>query len=161
MKLKRDHGFDHLKVIEQLLSNKMTRIVVVFADRTQVRIGKCWKAKQSQMKIQLKASHLLKAAKRKRVSSFIWMGQLTDVIMFISIFIYNTVMMKVRMFGCVITILIFITIITIMRALKALTLGFLGSLLSPAGRRLFMEPSLFNLSGCHQHHFSQWLPQKQ
>ena len=41
MKLKRDHGFDHLKVIEQLLSNKMTRIVVVFADRTQVRIGKC------------------------------------------------------------------------------------------------------------------------
>ena len=41
LKLKRDHGFDHLKVIEQLLSNKMTRIVVVFADRTQVRIGKC------------------------------------------------------------------------------------------------------------------------
>ena len=107
------------------------------------------------MKIQLKASHLLKAAKRKRVSSFIWMGQLTDVIMFIFILIYNAVMMKVRMFGCVITILIFITIITIMRALKALTLGFLGSLLSPAGRRLFMEPSLFNLSGCHQHHFSQ------
>ena len=104
------------------------------------------------MKIQLKASHLLKAAKRKRVSSFIWMGQLTDVIMFIFILIYNTVMMKVRMFGCVITILIFITIITIM---KALMLGFLGSLLSPAGRRLFMEPSLFNLSGCHQHHFSQ------